>query len=143
MRLDPAAQSARLVWDKDLFIGIQMVDQDHQQIVVLINQVLDAMETGRTSEKFLSSLLDELIQFAKEHFRREEDLMDQYGYPELQSHREVHRFLENKIMNHKKAFLAGEAELGIAADLMKDWIVLHIQGVDRKYSRFLQARGVA
>ncbi|MBF0134204.1 MAG: hemerythrin family protein [Magnetococcales bacterium] len=118
-----------------------MADQDHQRIMDLINRVLDGMLGGQ-SEVGLSGLLDDLIGFAREHFRREEELMRTHDYPELQSHREMHRFLEKKVSGYKTAFLAGEAEVGLAAELMKDWIVLHIQGVDKRYTRYLNARGV-
>ncbi|MBF0110177.1 MAG: hemerythrin family protein [Magnetococcales bacterium] len=141
MTSQSSTRSERLIWDENLLIGIQMPDRDHEQIVFLINRVLDAMAESRPQSE-LSHILDSLIAFAQEHFRREEELMERYGYPELQPHREVHRFLEKKIMAYKTDFLTGGAEFGLAAELMKDWIVLHIQGVDRKYSRFLLARGV-
>ena len=131
----------RVVWDEGLSVGIQMADRDHQRIMDLINQVLDGM-AGIKPEADLSGFLDDLIGFAREHFRREEELMRVRDYPELQSHREVHRFLEKKLSGYKTAFLAGEAEVGLAAELMKDWIVLHIQGVDKRYTRYLNSRGV-
>ncbi|MBF0605496.1 MAG: hemerythrin family protein [Nitrospirae bacterium] len=131
----------RVVWDEGLSVGILMADRDHQRIMDLINRVLDGMLGGQ-SEVALSGLLDDLIGFAREHFRREEELMRTHDYPELQSHREMHRFLEKKVSGYKTAFLAGEAEVGLAAELMKDWIVLHIQGVDKRYTRYLNARGV-
>ncbi|MBF8274665.1 MAG: hemerythrin [Magnetococcales bacterium] len=134
--------SGRLVWNDELSVGIWMADSDHQEIISLINQVLDAMAAKETDVR-LSRRLDELIVFAKQHFQREEELFVRYDYPELRSHREVHRFLENKIMSYKNAFLAGEAELSQTAFLLKDWIVLHIRGVDKKYTRFLHSRGVA
>lgn len=136
-----AGALGRLVWEESLSVGIRAADRDHQQIVGLINRVIDAMESVETGAEMLR-LFDDFIDFAKQHFQREEDLMSQHDYPEFLSHREVHRFLEKKMFDYKRAFVAGEEDRQSTSALMKDWLILHIRGVDKRYSRFLHARGV-
>jgi hemerythrin len=46
--------------------------------------------------------------------------------------------------NFKQRFAAGDATVAMELmDFLKDWLVNHINGTDRKYVPFLKGKGVA
>lgn len=74
-------------------LGFPSVDQDHASFLVFLGDLQEVVNTGR-GETELDGLLERFQQYAKDHFHREELLMDLLDYPARASHKEAHaRFL--------------------------------------------------
>ena len=67
----------------------QLLDDDHRRLVDLINAVVQALDEGRPED--CVKLVPEFVEVAKKHFKREEALLEHYGYPEIQKHRDHHK----------------------------------------------------
>jgi hemerythrin-like metal-binding protein len=70
------------------------------------------------------------------HFKAEEEMMNKAGYQELDIHKPLHQAFVKKIMDFKINFDNGQGI--VSRDLMiflKDWLVDHIKGVDKKYGK--------
>ncbi|MBF0431040.1 MAG: hemerythrin family protein [Fibrobacteria bacterium] len=128
-------------WNTNLSVQIVSIDEQHKELMRIMNELNDAMGQGKAND-VLGNLLDELILYTVFHFSKEEGLFDKYGYPEAVAHKELHKLLVEKVKRFQKEFLEGASDL--SEDLMmflKEWLLNHIVGNDKKYTPFLKAKG--
>ena len=138
-----ALKSDRLVeWTEALSVNITTIDDQHKVLVDLINELHQAMRQRR-SERVMLDVVDRLKNYAVKHFQQEEQFFARHGYAEAKAHAEIHRKFEAKVMEFEAALKGGTAK--VTMDVMrflKDWLVGHIQGTDKKYAPFLISKGV-
>ena len=71
------------------------------------------------------------------------DLLEKYDYPELAEQKEQHKLFIAKIEEFKEDFRNNHFMLHFnMAIFLKTWISNHIEVLDKKYSQFLNDRGV-
>lgn len=134
---------ALITWNQSYSVEIPTIDEQHKTLVELINKLHDARLAGKGADA-LGLILTELIRYTQTHFAHEERLMRLYNYPDYEGHKKLHNDLVGKVLEVKSKFDAGEKALsGEVFDFLKDWLVNHIQGTDRKYTPFLKQKGVA
>jgi hemerythrin-like metal-binding protein len=119
-----------------------MVDEQHKMLVKMINDLYDAMRSGK-ERVILVSLLNKLGIYSSMHFAREEDYLKRFGYPYTDQHIKEHSNFERKVYKFESDFLEGKRDLSkeIMAFLAK-WLTQHIIKSDRKFASFLQIKGV-
>ncbi|MEA3291462.1 MAG: bacteriohemerythrin [Pseudomonadota bacterium] len=131
-----------VTWNRDLSVGIELIDEDHQKLFNLINQLHTAVYYY-TGEAFEKQALDDLVAYTQYHFQREEDLMEKHGYPEFEAHRKEHREMiaqvEQFLRDYEKR---GHETLKEMANYLKSWLISHISDTDQRYSGFLREKGV-
>ncbi|BDV00544.1 hypothetical protein TDMWS_06290 [Thermodesulfomicrobium sp. WS] len=128
-------------WTKDLELGIPSIDEQHQKLVAMVNRLHRSLERSDTAAA--GRVLQELIEYTGYHFGTEEKFFDQYGYPETDAHKTIHKKLVDKVLAFKRKFDAGEEFLSQELlNFLKDWLINHIGFTDRKYAPFLQSKGV-
>ena len=88
-------------------------------------------------------VLDELVDYTGTHFAAEDKLMVEHQYPDYDSRIVIHREFVAAVVDFQKKFKAGEATLSLdLLEFLKDWLIGHIKGVDRKYGPFFNGKGV-
>jgi len=129
-------------WSNSLSVNIAQLDDQHKKLVAMVNELHRAMKLKK-SNSVIGSILDRLADYTVSHFGTEEKLFARYGYPEEKAHVEIHRKLVAQVVDIQKKFKAGEAMVSMELmTFLKDWLVNHIQGTDKKYSSFLRGHGV-
>jgi len=78
-----------LVWDDDLSVGIQAMDEDHKHLLNLINN-LRASVLCNTGEAFERQNLDDLLEYTRGHLMREEALLQEHDFPNYEGHKAQH-----------------------------------------------------
>ena len=132
-----------LTWNDNLSVNILSIDDQHKKLINMINQLQDAMSSG-DSRSVLGEIFDGLLKYCVEHFEYEKRLMTEHGYPGLADHLKEHDAFAQKVTDMHKQFV-GSSNFMIGVDVMKfltDWLVNHIQGVDKGYSDHLISKGV-
>ncbi|MDG4597793.1 MAG: bacteriohemerythrin [Candidatus Contendobacter sp.] len=129
---------AFLEWSEELSVGIPIIDNQHAQLMALLNRVADAVKTGHEAER-ITTLLDELVAFARHHFATEEQLMDQHGYVDALAHRQEHRKLVEDLLGIQRQF--DNVSLMLTLQALKEWLHKHINGDDRRLGTALIATG--
>lgn len=130
------------VWDEKYQLGVTEIDHDHARLVMLLNQLHEAMSAGR-AKSLLGMLFTELIDYTKVHFAHEAALMKAYDYPEVQSHAFEHGRLARTVLDLQKRFEEGSATVGLqTAEFLRSWLSLHIMESDRALADYLRERGV-
>lgn len=134
---------AFIQWSEKLSVSVQMIDEQHKQLIAIVNGIHDTVVAG-AERKALSKIFDELISYTVYHFRTEEDFFEKYNYAERAGHKALHNELTQKALELQEAFGQGSATISYEVlDFLHDWLMTHIIGCDRKFGEFLVARGVA
>ena len=69
--------------------------------------------------------------------------MREHGYPELVAHSYVHKSFINKVAEFQAQHKAGKQLVTVEIlDFLKQWLVEHIMGIDKRYAAFFNAKGV-
>jgi hemerythrin-like metal-binding protein len=126
-------------WSDEFFVGNKFIDADHKKLLILCNKLHDAMTNGAGKED-LGEALSDVIQYAKEHFKREEDEMRRVNYPDLIPHRQEHHALLQEVSKFQREFSAGNTLLTVQVSMyLKDWLVRHIIRSDKLHGIALKA----
>lgn len=134
---------AFISWDEKYTIGIRELDAQHRQLVVLLSELYDAMQTSNTADS-LGRTLSQLVAYTRTHFATEEKYMAQYGYPGLEAQKKEHAIFVDKIIKFKNDFDSGRTTLSVSlATFVKDWLFTHILGSDKQYGPFLISKGAS
>ena len=122
------------VWKDAFTLGVPSVDAEHRQFFEIMNRCARAAAEGGTPTA-LALVLKELATYADHHFKNEEAALDRVGYPELPLQRAEHR----RFIEDLARLEAGEtANLLGALALMRDWLMQHILGNDRRYVTWIE-----
>jgi len=120
-------------WTTKYSVGVPELDEDHQILFELINQLRVVVKSGQVS--MLGPTVDDLQQYMIYHFRREEELMMIAEYEYLENHKLVHRLMETRIQR----FIDDPANLNnmdsavSLAAMIESWLKDHTLGMDRNY----------
>ncbi|WP_415712785.1 bacteriohemerythrin [Maridesulfovibrio sp.] len=141
--LDVASGDELVTWsDRDFSVNIKAIDVQHKKLVNMINGLHKAMR-DRASDAVMKRLVEELKNYTVDHFSTEEKLFDRFGYPQSPEHKELHVNFVNQVLDFESALISGKAKVTMdVMKFLKDWLVQHIQGEDRKYSPFLNSHGI-
>ncbi|WP_260291278.1 bacteriohemerythrin [Sedimenticola hydrogenitrophicus] len=132
----------QMVWKEAYSVGVAALDEDHKKLIDLLNQFQTAYEY-HTSDAFERRALNELIDYTKYHFQREEQLMEEHGYPDLERHKEKHQEMIAEVDRFVADYeIRGHAALADVAHYLMGWLITHINGTDKHYGPFLNRQGV-
>ena len=131
-----------LSWSDEYSVGVEVLDQDHQRLLHLINNFQTAAHYN-TGERFVRQALDELIDYTKTHFAREEQLMQENGYPDFEVHKLQHEQMIAKVGEEVERFERDpDGSVEELLSFLKEWLIHHIQGTDKEYGPHLNEKGV-
>ena len=124
-------------WSKSYETGIKKIDEEHQMLIQLINELEDAMTSGK-SKQTMGQVLKNLVEYVKCHFKDEEKVMEKIGYDELERHKVLHKDLVNQVagilIDLKNGKVWTPQEL---IGFLQNWVLCHILEEDLKIGRFL------
>jgi len=131
-----------IVWSERYSVGISRIDEQHQRLIDLINDLHGAM-LEKQEEPELSKILDGLAAYAVSHFATEETLMKKFGYPDYERHKGEHDRLMAQVRLLLEKSRTNKAELTQEVmTFLQRWLIGHIVNVDKRYTAHLNAAGV-
>ena len=117
----------RFEWDPRLETGFAQIDDQHQSLFKLANELQRAIGEHSDEPDAVADAVYGLIGYVVEHFRDEEALMAKMQYPGTGPHRSLHEQLSAETMGITARYFAGEdmtpSEL---APLVCRWLTEHI-----------------
>lgn len=122
-------------WNEGLSVGIDAMDEQHKKWIGIINDLDDAMLSGRSRET-LTKIVTEMEYYTHIHFKEEESLMESLNYSDLAGHKVIHDNFKKKVQEIKKDLLSGEVVLGTRVmKTIKGWLESHIMDEDKRYGK--------
>ena len=128
----------KVEWDNSLSVGVEAIDNDHKDLIELINKLFEAINTQYSNE-ILEEAFASLNHYVKDHFTHEEALMKKYQYPNLEEHILLHQGFVNELPKMKeKLFSAGSYKTALNVyQFLADWLINHIIKEDLKYTQYI------
>jgi hemerythrin len=129
-------------WDPALAMGVPDIDRQHEEIFFRFDSLLQAIRGGSSREE-VGRTLAFLSDYIATHFRSEEDLMREAGFPSLTAHRAEHeRFSRDLTLlaaEHSRDGASPSLILRVQSRV-SEWLCEHIHRADRELAGFLRAR---
>ncbi|MBN8605301.1 MAG: hemerythrin family protein [Caulobacterales bacterium] len=121
-------------WDKTLDIGVAAMNDEHHDLLDIMNELYDAHTAGKHGAS-INALVAKLGAACTEHFAHEEAYMQRVGYPGFDGHKMLHV----KLLTRYGEFAGQIRSAGGEANdeffhFLKFWLNSHIKGVDTKYA---------
>ena len=129
-------------WNNKYCVGISIIDEQHKKLFGFLNKTIDARKHGDNIEE-LKEVLEEMTQYALEHFETEEAYMIEFDYPECRYHSEEHHRFFSKTMAYFDRVVNGDYHISNELiEYLKQWLVNHIQVSDRRYIDCFKKNGL-
>lgn len=130
---------ALLNWKADYCTGNAKIDEDHRALFERVNDFHFAWQQNR-DRKDIARVLNRLVEYAEEHFAREEEIMRVSGYPGLARHQAIHEALFEQIFVLQGHFEDGRIRIDRdTVDFLRGWLVDHIVGEDMKFAAYVES----
>lgn len=114
-------------------LGIAFMDESHQ----VLHEMLDQLSS--VSDADFSAALEVLLNQVHDHFKEEEQAMEEAGFPGISCHRDQHAQALNALQHACLRVKEGEvAEGREICGLFSQWLSFHITTMDRMLASFMQ-----
>lgn len=131
-----------ITWNENLSVKVAEIDQQHQKLIGIINDLTDAIRRGK-GNAVIAEVVRSLIDYAKIHFETEEKYFKQFGYPQAAGHMKEHEEFIRKVTGFEAGTPKGQFGLSIQVlQFLGDWLINHILGTDKAYSAFFNEKGL-
>jgi hemerythrin len=129
-------------WSDDLSVGIKLIDDQHKNLFSMMNEFYDNLQKENNDEK-LKILAESMSKYADEHFDMEERIFNKYQFTQKENHLNEHKIFRQKTDDILTKIIAGKYVLSMElTTFLKDWFASHIKVSDKKYSEYLQSKGI-
>ena len=133
---------ALINWNETYSVKVKEIDVQHKKLVDIINELHEKMKEGKGKE-VVEKLLAELLDYTVFHFSFEEKLLNINNYPDHKTHAKLHADLMEQVQVFRNKVKSGNSLLSLELmNFLKKWLVEHILDSDKKYSAFLNAKGI-
>lgn len=133
---------AFISWNSRYSVGINSIDVQHNKLIEYINDLHEAMKTGKAKE-VMGGIIQNLIKYTTSHFSLEEKHMSEQKYPGYLEHKKEHQEFTNKVLEFQKSFNNGSTSVSIdILNFLRDWLLHHIAISDQKYAPYLNEKGI-
>ena len=129
-------------WNEYFSVGVKAMDQQHMKFIDMLNACLQAQERGQLHEITFDTLKD-MMSYLNRHFGDEEKMMRDNGYPDVDSHIQMHRNFVAKTNDFLDRYVSERG--AIAEDMLgflKDWFINHIVKIDKQYTDYMHDKGI-
>lgn len=131
------AESVRKIeWTDQLSVGFPQMDDDHCQLIAIINRLSTAGALG--NRQVIEFVLEDLLRYTQIHFEQEEILMQSLAYPGYIRHKTLHDKLRKTLESIRWEYFQGLRKT-IQKDLLvflSDWLSNHILKEDIPYGHW-------
>jgi hemerythrin-like metal-binding protein len=133
----------RLEWNEKLSVSIPEIDAEHQNFILLVNKLNEAI-VGRKDVEQIKYCMQSILIDAAKHFAHEEALFKQWGYPDAEEHVKKHVQVVNAMNDIMGHFERGGVDYEwIDAGLkVKEALIKHLLNEDMKYRDYLSTLDV-
>lgn len=131
-----------LEWKPEYLIGVDEMDYHHKRLVDFINMLYSSLKRNDSSS--IVDAVNNLLDYTIYHFKAEEAVLDNIGYPDLANHIPRHNQFIAKIeeVSEQMQKTKSIGGFGIVA-FLTEWLLKHILHEDRKYADFIADNGLS
>jgi hemerythrin len=131
-----------ITWDPSYETGNEHIDQQHRQLLAIVDELESAEADGHDSRELILEVLGHVMDFTISHFAMEEDLMTKVDYPPaprdemIEQHDEFTAYARLRVLEFRRGELG--SVLPLRAFLV-EWLTFHEIGLDKLLADFIRA----
>jgi hemerythrin len=131
-----------LEWLDEWCLEIEEIDRQHLQLVALFNRMAEALKSAADappSDTVVLSLVQQLFEETRQHFKDEESIMREHDYPDLVDHHWEHVMLLEELQDFIREIRQGSRKFDYETlTSMKYWLIDHVVETDLAFVRYLE-----
>jgi len=129
-----------IVWSDIYSLGIGEIDNQHKKFFEVARKFhTDVLNSE--GEEAVEEALNFLKNYALKHFQSEEAFMNQYDYPRIEKHRQLHEEYIEKFDTLADEFNTSGSSQDLAEEVLamtQNWLVDHILDEDSHYAKHVK-----
>ena len=127
-------------WLDQYGIGDEVIDQQHRQIVDMINTLHDSL-AKKDPAADIREVVTRLVKYTQEHFAAEEGLMERLHYPGFGRQQRAHAALVKRLIGVLNRMKRGDqVSVRELLAFLKDWWNGHVRCEDCQIAKWMQER---
>ncbi|WP_139454111.1 bacteriohemerythrin [Campylobacter armoricus] len=122
-------------WANEYSVHNKIIDDQHKALFEIAKKAYLIAE-NHASISEIKSVLSELFDYIKTHFKDEEAYMEKIAYPDLAHHKKIHQEITNSLITlvkNIKTINGFKEQLNI---ITEKWLLEHILKEDMKYYKY-------
>ena len=124
-----------IIWKPEYDLGIPIIDEQHRGVVSIINSLYYGMKNNYV-KSFLEPVINMLHDYTQIHFQVEESFFVSSGFPDANSHIELHQALMSKLAEVGRKSMLDKDPYQLM-DFLKKWWINHICESDMLYRSYI------
>jgi len=126
-----------IVWEEKYNTGIKVIDDQHRELVGLINELYRACRTGEEVGLAFKAAMSRMVEYVHRHYATEQTFMEKIKYPGYKEHVKEHDVLVRDILGSAKDFSKGNRFVPHHfVRTLKNWLLSHIAVSDKAYAMY-------
>lgn len=124
-------------WGDNLKTGIQIIDEQHQELIVMLNR----LGRFRYGKECFNEAFEDLENYVDIHFKEEEGLMVSLNYSKYQEHKTCHDKFVTDLLNFKDKIEKSKNTDELGEEIMHfvgNWIKEHYSNEDIELVNFIK-----
>jgi len=130
-------------WRDDMASGSEAIDKQHRELLRRVDDLLKGAKSRKGADE-IGRLMWFLKKYVRWHFRDEEKLQLETGFPGYQSHKLQHEIFFREVLRLESLHAEqGDNTLMIVAVItaMCEWLRSHFNKLDKEFIDYLKATG--
>jgi len=128
-----------LKWEKRFELGVEPFDEQHKQLVGLLNDLYDIINDGDATGGAFEAVIAELVNYTSYHFAAEEKSMAFHEHDGLASHKEEHAKFCQMVATFQSEAHDGRSDVAFdVLSFLGNWLFDHILVVDSEYVKLVE-----
>jgi hemerythrin-like metal-binding protein len=134
----------QLEWNDSMSVGIQEIDTDHKQFILLINELNRFVAAGLKQDE-IKKQLQFIVYVSARHFLQEEKLLSKWRYPDTDRHKFAHTQVLKELQKIQDECIPSglDSEWAGIGHRIESTLITHILTEDMKYANFNNSRNVS
>ena len=128
---------SRLTWSDELGMGVDQIDAHNQSLIFVLNELF-ASDVPCAMRSRMCHKIEDTIVYLTRNFLREEALMADCGYADVDGHRNEHRVLLDELLRLQRTLQCGRYDTSAMFDLLSSWALAHIEIWDKPLGKHLR-----
>jgi hemerythrin-like metal-binding protein len=129
----------RIEWEDAFSVNNTEIDNQHKKWIDIYNTMHEGLtaKEGSSPKNIGAEVLEEMYEYASYHFHFEEEYMTAINYPEVSTHRRLHKNFDTQIYSYIRDIQEGRILLNSQIlKTIKNWLLDHILIEDKKFASF-------
>ncbi len=132
----------KIAWNESMSVNVKVIDEQHKAFIATINELVNCINTIPDKDK-ITSIITKITNYKLQHFATEERYFKEFNYEGAAEHIAAHHDFNKRVELLLKENVKDPISLAFnLVDFLEDWLIDHLQNMDRKYIKCFNEHGL-